>query len=147
MAQPFPYYVETFATNAGKCGTLLTRILRKPSPCQPSNLIYAEMFSDNFAGLGTAPQAPHVTGFALDGWSGAIIELVATSIVLGLFAAAAGSSTPEQATLTVLGALAGYHFSQLPFEGPLVYDHGIIWWLLPMLVLAAARATGSKMIA
>jgi hypothetical protein len=147
MAQPFPYYVESFADAAGKCGTLTTRLLREPSPCQPSNLVYAQMFSDQFAGVGTAPQAPHVTGFALNGWSGAIIELLATSVVLGLFAATAGSTSAEQATITVLGVLTGYFFSQLPFEGPLIYDHGVVWWLLPLLAFAAAKQLTRKTVA
>ncbi|MDE2376297.1 hypothetical protein [Bradyrhizobium sp.] len=144
MAQPYPYYFETFTLSPGKCGTLLTRIRRKPSPCQPSNLVYAEMFSDAFAGVGTAPQPPHVTGYALNGWPGALVEIVLTAIVLGLFAAMAGAATAEQATLTVIGALTGYHFSQLPFEGPLVYDHGLLWLIPLLLAVMGAHAIRTR---
>ncbi|QOG20349.1 MULTISPECIES: hypothetical protein [Bradyrhizobium] len=136
MAQPFPYYYEIFSKSEGKCGSLGTRILRQRSPCQPSNLVYAAMFDDRFSGVGTAPQGPHVTGFALQGWLGAIIELVCTSIVLGLFAAASGDEGTMQATITVMGAVTGYFFSQLPFEGPLIYDHGAFWWMIPLLLYA-----------
>lgn len=137
MAQPFLYYVETFTKEGHVCGTLLDRIKRRSTPCHPSNLIYARMFSDRFAGIGTAPQTAHVTGYALNGMIGAVVELALTSIVLGLFAAIATVNTPATNTVTVLGALTGYFFSQLPFEGPIVYDHGALWWAALLLLLAA----------
>lgn len=139
MAQPFPYYYEMFTREPGKCGSLLTRVLREPSPCQPSIVVYAKMFPGVFAGTGTSPQPAHVTGFALSGWIGALIEMIAVATALGLFAAIAGGASSWQATITVLGALTGYYFSQLPFEGAFVYDHGILWWALIILGLLAVR--------
>lgn len=132
MAQPYPYYVEAFQKGNNVCGTLLDRIERKQNPCQPSNLIYNRMFGDDqfgaiVAGRGTAPQAVHVYGYALQGWTGAMIELVLASIVIGLFISLPISG-PLSATIAIMGALTGYFFSQLPFEGPLIYDHGILWW-------------------
>ncbi|MGX0963147.1 hypothetical protein AB7M63_003596 [Bradyrhizobium japonicum] len=137
MAQPFLYYVETFTREGQICGTLLDRLERKSTPCHPSTLVYSRMFSDRFAGIGTAPQSAHVTGYALNGMIGAVVELALTSIVLGLFAAIATVHTPAANTVTVLGALTGYFFSQLPFEGPIVYDHGALWWAALLLLLAA----------
>lgn len=139
MAQPFPFYFEIFSQSPHQCGSLLGRILRQHSTCQPSNVVYAAMFSDRFSGAGTAPQPPHVTGFAIQGWSGAIIEITLTSIVLGLFAAVSGGVGAMQATISVMGAVTGYFYSQLPFEGPIIYDHGVFWWGAPLLLYALYR--------
>ena len=49
-------------------------------------------------------------------------------IVLGAFMALPVTSSATAATIGIMGGLAGYFFSQLPFEGPIVYDHGILWW-------------------
>src|SRR5690606_9468408 len=85
MAQPYPYYYETFTAEGAICGTLLDRIKRKTNTCQPSNLIYQKMFKDSkFVGgafeSGTAPQAIHIYGYALGGWAAAFSELVLASI-------------------------------------------------------------------
>jgi hypothetical protein len=138
MAQPFPYYYDIFAHSPGKCGTLVDRIERKTNPCHPSNLVYAEMFADRFAGAGTAPQAVHVTGYALSGWAGALIELLVASVMIGFFAAIAAVRGPIVDTAVVIGAMMGYHFSQLPVEGPIIYDHGILWCGIVLTILAAA---------
>ncbi|UPT93886.1 hypothetical protein J4G48_0031745 [Bradyrhizobium barranii subsp. apii] len=144
MAQPFPFYFEIFSQSPHQCGSLLGRILRRQSPCQPSNVVYAAMFSDRFAGEGTAPQPPHVTGFAIQGWSGALIEITLTSVVLGLFAAVSGGTGALQATISVMGAVTGYFYSQLPFEGPIIYDHGVLWWGVPLLLYGVYARVATK---
>jgi len=35
--------------------------------------------------------------------------------------------------------LSGYFVSQLPFEAAVVYNHGVLWWLLLVLCYAGAR--------
>lgn len=145
MAQPYPYYFETFTKNGQICGTLVDRIERKANPCQPSNLIYNKMFADAsfgelVASRGTSPQPVHVYGYALDGWSGALIELILASIIIGFFISVPALANDVAATVTIMGGLTGYFFSQLPFEGPIIYDHGIMWWGLLILAYAAIRA-------
>jgi hypothetical protein len=144
MAQPFPYYYETFTRSPGECGSIVDRLERKPSRCHPSNLVYAEMFADRFAGVGTAPQAVHVTGYALGGWVGAIVELVAASVILGLYASISVLRGPLADTAAVIGAMTGYFFSQLPVEGPIVYDHGILWCGVLLAVLAIVGAASTR---
>jgi hypothetical protein len=136
MAQPFPYYYDTFTREPGKCGTILDRVKRITPPCHPSNLIYAEIFKDKFGGLGTAPQSVHVSGYALGGWFVALLELAIASVIMGALAAIATVRSPIGDTVTVLGALTGYFFSQLPVEGPIIYDHGILWGALLLGILA-----------
>ena len=143
MAQPFPYYFDTFTREPGKCGTILDRVRRISSPCHPSNLIYAELFKDSFSDVGTTPQAVHVSGYALDGWFGALLELTIASIILGAFAAIASLRSEIHDTMTVLGALTGYFFSQLPIEGPIVYDHGLLWSVASLGVLALLASTSN----
>ncbi|WP_136626074.1 hypothetical protein [Bradyrhizobium macuxiense] len=143
MALPFPFYYDVFTGEPGKCGTLVDRIKRKTNPCQPSTLVYQEMFADQFAGIGTAPQAVHITGYALSGWAGALIEIMLASAIMGLFAALSELRGPLVDTASIIGAMAGYFFSQLPFEGPIIYDHGILWCGIVLAFLAAAGALGT----
>lgn len=140
MAQPFPYYFETFTNEGHVCGTVLDRIERKINPCQPSNLIYNKMFGvGEYAGRATAPQAIHVYGYALNGWIGALIELTLASIVIGIFISVPVSASSMTATIAVMGGLTGYFFSQLPVEGPILYDHGVLWWGLLIIGYSTFR--------
>jgi len=145
MAQPYPFYFEIVTREGQKCGTIVDRIERKTNPCQPSSLIYNKMFGDDIrfgedvASRGTTPQPVHIYGYALGGWSGALIELILTSIVLGLFISIPALANNIAATVTIMGGLTGYFFSQLPFEGPIIYDYGILWWGLLIVAYAAIR--------
>lgn len=140
MALPYPYYYRTFTSEGPVCGTLLDRVERRPNPCQPSMLIYDRMFvNDGFASRGTAPAPFHITGYALNGWLGAIIESVLAAIVIGIFMAVPANQTAVSGTVVVMGILTGYFFSQLPFEGPIIYDHGILWWALLILAYSLIR--------
>jgi hypothetical protein len=140
MALPYPFYYATFANEGQICGTLLDRLRRRVNPCQPSLLIYDRMFGDDgFADRGTAPAAFHITGFALGGWPGAVIESILAAVVVGLFMAVPAGQSAVTGTIVVMGILAAYFFSQLPFEGPIVYDHGVLWWGLMIVVYALAR--------
>lgn len=147
MAQPYPYYFDTFTKRGSVCGTIIDRIKRKPNPCQPSNLIYSEMFSDGlFAltrGQGTAPQAVHITGYALNGWPGALVELLIASVIIGLFISL-NPTTDVSATIMIMGGLTAYFFSQLPVEGPIIYDHGIFWWALLLVFYSLFRLVRSQ---
>lgn len=138
MALPFPYYYRTFTERGSVCGTIVDRLARRANPCQPSLLVYEEMFqNDGFAGRGTAPAAVHITGYALSGWAGALTELILASIVIGGFMALPIGNNAVCGTAFVMGILGAYFFSQLPFEGPFVYDHGMLWWALLVLGYAA----------
>jgi hypothetical protein len=140
MALPYPFYYQTFTDEGPVCGTILDRVARRHNPCQPSLLIYERMFkNDGFAGFGTAPAAFHITGYALNGWLGAVIETVLASIVIGAFMALPANASAVSGTAAVMGILSAYFFSQLPFEGPVVYDHGLLWWLLLIVGYALVR--------
>jgi hypothetical protein len=140
MALPYPFYYRTFTKEGPVCGTILDRIERHENPCQPSLLIYEQMFkNDGFAGRGTAPAAFHISGYALDGWLGAIIEAVLAGAVIGAFMAVPANGSAVSGTAAVMGILSAYFLSQLPFEGAIIYDHGLLWWLLLVLCYAVAR--------
>jgi hypothetical protein len=95
--------------------------------------------NDGFAGRGTAPAAFHITGYALDGWLGAIIETVLAAVLIGAFMAVPVNASAVSGTVVVMGILAAYFLSQLPFEGAIIYDHGMLWWLLLIIGYALAR--------
>jgi hypothetical protein len=140
MALPYPFYYKTFTDEGPVCGTILDRVARRHNACQPSLLIYERIFKDDgFAGRGTAPAAFHITGYALNGWLGAIIESVLAGIVIGAFMAVPVNVSAVSGSMVVMGILTAYFFSQLPFEGPVVYDHGLLWWLLLVVGYALLR--------
>jgi hypothetical protein len=131
MAMAYPYYYQLFTEEGQICGTILDRIQRKTNPCHPSSLIHNRIWGDlGFEGKATAPAAVHISGYALGGWPGAFIELLLASIIIGIFISLpSGASTSATiATAAVVGGITSYFFSQLPVEGPIVYDHGILWW-------------------
>src|SRR5690606_15069337 len=94
---------------------------------------------DGFEGRGTAPAAVHISGYALGGWPIAIFALVCASIILGLLACLPQGASALIGAFGIMGAVAGYHFSQLPGEGPLFYDHGLVWTLIPLMIFVAWR--------
>jgi hypothetical protein len=143
MALPYPYYYRTFTDEGSICGTIMDRVERKTSPCQPSNLIYKRVFGkDGFEGRGTAPAAAHITGYALGGWTGALCEMLLSSLLIGLFAAVSIGGAMS-ATIVVMGAMSAYYLSQLPFEASIIYDHGILWWGL-LVVCVTATTTSNR---
>src|SRR5262249_47461172 len=84
MALPYPFYYQVFTEKGPVCGTIMDRIQRKTSACHPSNLIYEKIYGKGrFAGMATAPAAVHISGYALGGWSGAVIVTILASIVIG----------------------------------------------------------------
>lgn len=148
MAMAAPYYYGRFTTQGPICGTIIDRIKRRPSPCQPSLYIYTEMFGkDGFEGIGTAPAAVNISGYALNGWIGAIVETVLGGIILGLFLALykPGQSHPAIMAAFVMGAYAAYFMTQLPIEAAIVYPHGVLWWAALLLGWSAVSAASSLM--
>jgi hypothetical protein len=142
MALPYPFYYRTFTDEGPVCGTIMDRLALRRNACQPSLLVYERMFrNDGFAGRGTVPAAFHITGYALDGWFGAIIEAVLASVVIGAFMAMPANTNAVSGTIIVMGILSAYFFSQLPFEGAIIYDHGLLWWLLMTICYALLRGS------
>lgn len=143
MGISYPYYYQIFSEKGQICGTLGDRLQRKRNPCQPSNLVYETIWGEGgFGGRATAPAAAHISGYALGGWSGALIELIIVSIVLGTFMSLPGAAEMNVviATVAAMGGITGYFFSQLPVEGPIIYDHGILWWTMLILGYSLFRA-------
>lgn len=134
MAFPFMYYYDVFSREGQICGGLFW--YRHP-PCSPTYLIYSRIFPTDkrFQGRGSSPAAVHVTGFAKGGWVGSILTMVAASILMGLIAILPLRDNAVAGAMFVTGTVAAYHWSQLPFEGPLIYDHGILWSISAVLVL------------
>ena len=58
----------------------------------------------------------HVSGYALGGWPIALATLFAGSMLLGLFSSLPLDRNVTISALGIVGALAGYHLSQVPGE-------------------------------
>jgi hypothetical protein len=127
MAVSYPYYYQVFTAEGPVCGGILAQAHRHPT-CRPSEMIYTRMFGKNeFEHRGTAPLAAHISGYALGGWPIAILALVAASVVLGLFSAIPLDDGAVSGSLVILGAVTGYHLSQIPGEGVIFYEQGLFW--------------------
>ncbi|MHC8408187.1 hypothetical protein [Pseudomonas sp. TMB3-21] len=142
MAIIYPYYYEVFTQEGAVCGGVMAQA-KVGQPCRPSTYIYGRIFDDQFKGRGTAPAAVQVSAYALGGWSLAIVALLCASIILGIFASLPLGISATVGSLAVTGAITGYHFSQLPGEGPIFYDHGIFWTFLVLGVFGLWRVIGS----
>jgi hypothetical protein len=140
----YPYYYQVFTEQGPVCGGILAQARRHPS-CRPSELVYATIFgrrtfgTDDFESQGTSPIAVHVSGYALGRWPVAMLALLAGSVILGFFAALPLDRSPVSSTLTILGAITAYHLSQIPGEGVIFYEHGLIWPALLILLYALWR--------
>jgi len=133
MAISYPYYYQIATEEGAVCGGLMAQARRDPS-CRPSTLVYQRIHTtDRFRYRGTSPIAAHISSYALGGWPLAMVALVAASVILGLFAALPLDGGGVSRTGVILGALTGYHLSQVPGEGAIFYEHGLIW---PVLLIA-----------
>lgn len=144
MAIIYPYYYQVFTKEGQVCGGILAQAKIGPA-CRPSTFIYSRIFNDSFNGRGTAPASVHISGYALGGWPVAIFALVCASVVLGLFASLPLTAGPTIGALAVTGAIVGYHFSQVPGEGPIFYDHGVFWVLAALVIFKGIRLLVTKL--
>src|SRR5262249_18334174 len=73
MAVPASYYYDMKYFADPVCHPALRQLWPKRTlECEPSLLVYARMFpNDGFTGIGTAPAAVNLYGYALAGWPGA----------------------------------------------------------------------------
>jgi hypothetical protein len=132
MALAAPYYFDFNSYSGSDCQPATWRLsIKRPIACEPTLLVYQKMFGDDgFAGRGTAPASVTLSGYALAGWTGAIISTITAMLFIGLFLALwpAAKSNSIVAAAFVMGSYTAYFLSQLPIEGPLLYDHGL-WWV------------------
>lgn len=138
MAIIYPYYYQVFTKEGQVCGGIIAQARIGPA-CRPSTFIYTRIFNDSFNGRGTAPAAVHISGYALGGWPIALFALLCASVVLGVFASLPLYSGAMMGSLAVTGAIVGYHFSQVPGEGPIFYDHGVFWVVLSLCLFKLWR--------
>lgn len=143
MAIIYPYYYQVFTKEGQVCGGIIAQARIGPA-CRPSTFIYSRIFNDSFNGRGTAPAAVHISGYSLGGWPIAIFALLCASVVLGLFASLPLNAGAVVGSLAITGAIVGYHFSQIPGEGPIFYDHGVFWVVLGLVVFKGWRTLGRR---
>lgn len=139
MAVSYPYYYDLFTREGPICGGPLSQIMRDP-PCVPTWMIYTKIFPQDkqFAGRGSSPAAVNITGYALGGWPVAIIETILAAMVLGIYSGLPLNGSSTLGTLFISGTIVGYHFSQIPGEGPIIYDYGVLWSFVALSGLLAA---------
>jgi hypothetical protein len=134
MAIPYPYYYHIFTEQGPICGTYLDRGAR---PCEPTNVVYSSIFpaDEEFAGRGTSPAAVHISAYARGGWAPAIVTLVIASLIIGAFCGLPLDASSTIRAVFITGAIVGYHYSQIPIDGPIRYDHGVMYSFSALAVL------------
>lgn len=131
MAVAYPYYYKVFTEEGQICGSILDQVIPGPKKCAPTYVVYTRIFGkDGYEGRGTAPAAPQITSYAFGGWPGAFLAMLGTCVVLAAFAVIPLHGGAMAGAWTTVGATVGYHLSQLPGEGPIIYNHGLLWPLL-----------------
>ncbi|MBU3593283.1 hypothetical protein ICN42_04140 [Polynucleobacter sp. 71A-WALBACH] len=139
MAIIYPYYFQVEADEDSVCGGFFEQLKVGP-PCRPSTYIYSKIFGfDGFEGRGTAPQPAHITGYVLGGWPLALVLLLMLSFIISVIDSMPLYMGSLGGSLAIYGGLVGYHLSQIPIEGPFIYDHGILWVLLFLMVFPLLR--------
>lgn len=138
MAVPYSYYYHVFTSEGSICGGPFSQIQSHP-PCTPTWIIYERIFPKDrqFAGRGSSPAGVNITAYALGGWIGAVLETILAAMLLGFFAGLPLSGSAVLGSIFVTGSIVGYHFSQIPGEGPIIYDYGIAWSFIVVLLLLA----------
>lgn len=136
MAVSYPYYYSIFTREGHICGGPISQILPNP-PCVPTWLVYQRILPEDkqFAGRGTSPAGVHITAFALGGWWAAVLELAIAGLFLGVCAATPFFKSSVWGAIFTTGVIMGYHWSQVPLEGPIIYDYGVVWSFLMMAIL------------
>lgn len=131
MAVTYPYYYKIFTEEGPVCGTLVQHLMPGAKPCHPTYLVYSRIFpNDGYTGRGSSPQGPHITAYAMGGWLGAFIAMFGACLLVAAFSAIPLNGGVMAGTFTVIGAVTGYHLSQVPGDGVIIYDHGLLWPLL-----------------
>ena len=147
MAISAPYFFEFSEFAGASCQPTLERLwIKRDISCEPSLLVYSKVFGrDGFEGRGTAPAAINLYGYALAGWEGAMISTGIASVILGLFLSLWSSVKRNSvfAAAFVMGCYTAYFFSQLPVEGAILYDHGMLWWTVLVLAWSALHGVFS----
>jgi len=140
MAINVPFYL-TYSDFVLDCPRGLRSLwIDRPLSCEPTLRVYAQMFGDDgFVGIGTAPATGSLYWYALDGWLGTALALTLGGLLLGLFSSLWEGARANAifAAAVTMGGYTGYFVSQLPIEGPVIYDHGMLWWTLLVLLWAA----------
>lgn len=147
MGMAIPYYYDIFTAKGPFCGSFFDWALHTSDlNCRPSLYIYNEMFHDRFKGKGTAPAAFQIYEYAREGWPGVFVSLLIAGLLFGAFMSLRGPAKESDmiAAIFIMGAPVAYTLSQLPIEGAIIYDNGIVWWgalviLNALLVLAARK--------
>ncbi len=146
MAMSVPFYYDVFRNEGWVCGTFFDRVMRRATPCHPSNMIYVRMFGeDGFEGVGTAPAAVQISGYAMGGWKVAVIQLALAGVIIGLFMAL-WPSLKKNAVLSaafIMGCYTAYILTQLPIEYGIISFTGPIWWIIPVVVHSLLVRIGS----
>jgi hypothetical protein len=138
MGSSFPFYVGIFSDPTKRCGIETNSLPLLPKPqCDLPTKVFAAMYPHIDYVIGFAPAAAHVSAFGEIGLGYALFVLMVVGISIGVMSrlARAGSG-PVFAALGVAACIYAYYLTQVPLLGALSYSHGLIVFLIPIVIVS-----------
>jgi hypothetical protein len=136
MASTFPYYVQEFSDPAERCGIEIPKFA---SDCYAPVKVFKVMYPTISFVTGYAPAPAQVAAFAERGVIWSVIVLVIGGIIIGAGSSLLASGRdPLSCASAVAICVFCYYFTQSSLIGALVHSYGLIWLLLPVIVIRAA---------
>lgn len=138
MASSFPFYVEIFRDAAERCGVDTNYLPLLPGPdCVLPVKVFKKMYPRTKWVSGFAPAPAHVSAYGEVGLGYAIFIIALSGFLLGVLGAIGQAGDgPLFIAFNAVVVVFAYYLSQVPFVGALTYSHGLVFFLLPIGVLA-----------
>lgn len=136
MASTFPYYVQEFSDPTQRCGIEIPKF---PTDCYAPVKVFKLMYPSISFVTGYAPAPAQVAAFAESGIIWATIVLIIGGAIIGTGASLLGDRRDPLACATAVAiCVFCYYFTQSSLTGSLVHSYGLIWLLLPVIMIRAA---------
>jgi hypothetical protein len=138
MASSYPFYIGIFKNPEERCGVESRKIPFLPEwRCDLPSKVFKQMYPEVTEVVGMAPAAAHVSAYGEIGLGWSVTVLVAAGISLGALAALSSIFIgPLRVGLALAACVYAYYLTQVSFRGALTYAHGLIFYLMPLVVLA-----------
>ena len=143
MASAFPYYVQTFSNPEERCGVELPLALASQR-CYPPTKMFKIIFPSVDYVTGFAPAGATLTAYAELGLFYSFVVAVIVGAIIGFISVFAGTGDPLRVTIGVALCMFCYYVTQSSLTGSLIHSYGLIWLLLPILIMITASATLSQ---
>jgi len=141
MAAGFPYYVQIFSEPDQRCG-IEHPPLRwlPPRTCFGPTKVYSKMRPLVTYATGFQPGPVNVSAYGEAGLWYVIAATAACGLILGILVSFAGGRDPLSIAIIVACCIYAYYATQVSLTGSLIDSYGLIWLILPLILMVAISA-------